>query len=63
MKKHFPAFIAHACIVLVIVAITLMIVDSISPSMQFWSNTGAKVLVGILCLCTTVSAAMLLRRR
>ena len=63
MKNRFPALIAHACIVLVLVAVTLLIVDSISPSMQFWNNTGAKVLIGALCLASTAGAATLLARR
>ena len=58
--KHLPKLIAHACIVLVLVLLTLLIFDFINPSMDFINNPLAKGMIAVLCLLSVSEAALLL---
>lgn len=60
MKHRLPKLIAHLCIILVLVLLTLLIFDYINPSMDFIDNPGAKIMMAVLSLLSIGEAALIL---
>lgn len=59
MKRLLP-LLSHACIVLSLVILTLLIVDRYNPSMDFINNDGSKLFILLLCALSTLLAIVIL---
>ncbi len=63
--KRALILLSHACIILVLMLLVLLIVDRFNPVMGFINNDITKVMVLALCVIAAVLAVsfLLLRRR
>ncbi len=60
MTNRVVQLLAHTCIVLVLVVLTLLLFDYLNPTMDFINNPLAKVLIAVFCLASFVVALLLL---
>lgn len=60
MTTRLVKILAHACIVLVLVLLTLLVFDHLNPSMDFINNPYAKVLIALFCLLSFTLAVLFL---
>lgn len=64
MKNTWIKGFAHACIILVLVLLTLLVFDYLNPTMDFINNPIAKWFMAVLCvLSMTVSSLLLVACR
>lgn len=59
MKKRIPLLLAHTCIILCMVLLTLLILDYINPSMDFINNLFTKIFIALFCLLGTLQSLIL----
>ncbi len=60
--KHLVTIAAHACLILVLMLGTLLVVDRFNPSMDFVNNDVCKLFIALLCVCAVVLASAWLIR-
>ncbi len=63
--KRMVSLLSHACLILVLMLLVLLIVDRFNPVMGFINNDITKLMILALCLISATLAvcALLLRRR
>lgn len=60
MKNPWIKGMAHACVILVLVLLTLLIFDHLNPSMDFINNPIAKCFIALLCVLSFVVSLLVL---
>ncbi len=60
MKNMWVKGAAHACIILVLVLLTLLIFDYLNPTMDFINNPIAKWFILVLCVLSLMVSLLLL---
>ena len=60
MKSLWIKGMAHACVILVLVLLTLLIFDHLNPTMDFINNPIAKSFIASLCVLSLLVSLLLL---
>lgn len=60
MKNMWIKGLAHACVILVLVLLTLLIFDYLNPTMDFINNPIAKGFMVVLCVLSLAVSLLLL---
>ena len=60
MRNMWKKGISHACVILVLVLLTLLIFDHLNPSMDFINNPIAKCFIALLCVLSFVVSLLVL---
>lgn len=60
MKDPWIKGMAHACVILVLVLLTLLIFDHLNPTMDFINNPIAKCFIALLCVLSFVVSLLVL---
>ncbi len=61
MKRWF-LLLSHACVVLSLMILTLLVVDRFNPSMDFINNDMSKLFILLLCVFSTLLSLFVLVR-